>query len=316
MDFLAVFSKMIQLFLIIVIGYIACKCGVFGKEARKHVTKLVLNVAIPGITLSSVLNQQNLPGAVEIAGIFGVAIASYVVLMGVGILISKLLRASKADEIIYSFMFAFANVGFMGYPVTQAIFGEEALFYTCIFNLPFNFLVFSIGIMMIQKSAAASEQGGEKREPFVITYKTFLTPCLIASVLAILLALTGIKAPAVIGDTCKMLGDMTTPAALMIIGSTLAEIPVKEMFKNGKVYIFTIFKLLLIPLLLYGIFGLFITDNLLLGVCVVLAAMPVATNGTMLCLQYQADDKLMAQGTFVTTLFSLITTPVLAMLFR
>ncbi len=317
MDFLYVFSKMAELFLIIVIGYLTCKRGIFGKEARIQVTKLVLNVAIPGITLSSVLNQDSLPDASQILGLFAVALSSYFVLVLAAFVVPRLIGASREQKGIYQFMVTFANVGFIGYPVTQAIFGDRAVFYTCVFNLPFNFLVYSIGAIFIQKSAALSAgKDGDTMERAAISLKTFLTPCLISAVLAILLAFTGWKAPAMIGETCEMLGNITTPAALMIIGSSLAEMPVREMFSNGRVYLFAAFRLLLLPLLVYVIYRNFVTDTLLLGVCVIISAMPVATNGTMLCLQYKADEKLMAQGTFITTLASMVTIPLLAMLFQ
>ena len=315
MDFFYVFGKMIELFLIIVIGYMTCKWGGFGKEARLHVTRLVLNVAIPGVTLASVLTQDHLPGPSEILGLFAVAFSSCLILIAGAFLVPGLLRVKPAEEGIYRFMVAFANVGFIGYPVTQAIFGDRAVFYTCVFNLPFNFLAFSIGVVFIQKSAAYGNEQKEGVGRTAITWKTFLTPCLISSVLAIILALCGWKGPAILGDTASMLGSMTTPAALMIIGSSLAEMPVREMFCNWKIYVFSLFRLLILPLIVYFIYRGFVTDELLLGECVIISAMPVATNGTMLCLQYQADEKLMAQGTFITTLASLVTIPMLAMLF-
>jgi len=316
MDFFYVFTKMAELFIIIIIGYITCKCGIFGKEARVHVTKLVLNVAIPGLTLASVLNQDNLPDRMEIFGLLLVAFSSYLIFFAGSLLIPRLLRAKREEVGIYQFMTAFANVGFIGYPVTQAIFGDRAVFYTCVFNLPFNFFAFSIGVLFIRKSAAITNGGTEEAKGSTLSWKTFLTPCLICSVLAIVLALAGWKGPAAIGETCQLLGNITTPAALMVIGSALAEMPVKDMFSNGKVYLFALFRLLILPIIVYFIYGTFVTDRLLLGVCVIIAAMPVATNGTMLCLQYKADEKLMAQGTFITTLASLITIPLLAMLFQ
>ncbi len=316
MDFFYVFGKMIELFLIIVVGYITCKCGVFGKDARLHVTRMVLNVAIPGITLSSVLNQESLPGAAEILRLFAVAFSSYFILLAAAYIVPAALRARQPEVGIYRFMVAFANVGFIGYPVTQAIFGDRALFYTCVFNLPFNFLAYSIGAVFIQKSSQVAEGGGTGQGKSAISYKTFLTPCLISSVIAIVLAFTGWKGPAVVGNVCEMLGNITTPAALLIIGSSLAEMPVKEMFSNGKVYALALVRLLLLPVVMYFIYRGFVMDALLLGECVIISAMPVATNGTMLCLQYQADEKLMAQGTFITTLASMVTIPLLAMLFQ
>ncbi len=314
MDFWAVFAKMAELFLIVAIGYLTCKCGVFGKEARVQVTKLVMNVAIPGLTLSAVLTQNDLPGPGEILRLLLVALSSYFVLFLAAFVVPWLLRVKREEIGIYRFMITFANVGFIGYPVTQAIFGKESVFYTCIFNLPFNVMAFSVGVIFIRQSAVLMGDGEESGFP--VSWKTFVTPCLISSVLAILLALFQIKGPAVIGETCSMLGNITTPAALLIIGSTLAEMPVREMFRNGRIYLMALFRLLILPLGIWLVYRGFVTDKLLLGVCVIISAMPVATNGTMLCLQYHVDEKLMAQGTFVTTLASLVTIPLLAMLLQ
>ena len=64
---------------------------------------------------------------------------------------------------------------------------------------------------------------------------------------------------------------------------------------------------------MYALFRPFVTDELLLGICTVIAAMPVATSGTMLCMQYDSDEKLMAQGTFLSTFFAILTIPLVAM---
>lgn len=322
MNFINVFAKMVELFLIIIVGYGACKAKIFDKEARVRGTKLVLNVTLPATILASVMTQDNLPGVMQILQLLLVAVLSYVILFASAFIVPRLIGVPKSQIGIYQFMLAFGNVGFIGYPVTQAIFGNQAVFYTSVFNLPFNLLVYSVGVMFIQTSSATTgketqgkalkQTSGKKT---AITVKTFLSPCMVASVISIVMALCHWKGPVLIGDTCNMIGAITTPMALLIIGSSLADMPFQEMFGNARIYIFSIFRLILVPLLIYLIFKLFVKDMLLLGVCVIIAAMPVATNGTMLCLSYQGDEKLMAQGTFLTTLLSVITIPVMAMLF-
>lgn len=308
MSFLYVFQKMLELFLIVMVGYIACKCGVFDKSARVKVTQLVLNVTLPAMILSSVMNQEHMMEAGDILFLLLIAVLSYIILFAVALIVPRILRIKPSQAGVYRFMLAFGNVGFIGYPVTQAIFGDSAVFYTSVFNMPFNILVYSIGVMFLNS-------GTKDREGSIISYKLLLTPCMITSVLSIIMAMLQFRGPALIGETCDMVAAITTPAALMIIGSSLAELPFREMFSNVKVYLFAICRLLILPLLTYFIFGLFVKDNsLLLGVAVVIAGMPVATNGTMLCLEYGADEKLMAQGTFITTLLSVITIPLLAML--
>lgn len=331
MNFTSVFIKMIELFLIIMIGYIANKTKVFGRDARASLSKLVINIALPGTILSSVLGQDNLPGASQILSLILIAVLSYVILFASAFFVPKLLRVPSSQKGIYRFMLAFGNVGFIGFPVTEAIFGKQAIFYTSVFNLPFNVFVYSIGIAFLaacgrqeesensknnknNKNSMVSENS-KKSSAGLITWKTFVTPCMISSILAIVLALFHAEAPALISDTCTMIGNITTPAALMIIGSSLADMPIRQMFNNFRIYLFSLVRLILIPLATYVVFGWFIHDRLLLGICVIVSAMPVASNGTMLCLQYHADEELMAQGTFLTTVFSIFTIPLLALLF-
>lgn len=312
MDFISVFIKMIELFLIIIVGFIGCKVKVFGKEARVAVTKLVLNITLPATILASVMTQDTLPDTGQVLMLMLVATLSYVILFAAAFIVPAILGISKDKRGIYRFMLAFGNVGFIGYPVTEAIFGSQAVFYTSVFNLPFNMLVYSVGTAFIQSSAVNGDEAQKKNK---LTYKTFLTPCMLAAVISIIMALFNFKGPSIIGETFDMIGGITTPAALMIIGSSLADMPFKEMFNNPKIYAFSLFRLIIVPLITYFIFGIFVKEALLLGVCVIIAAMPVATNGTMLCLQYGGDEKLMAQGTFITTLASVFTIPLLALLF-
>ncbi len=328
MNFISVLYKMIELFLIIIIGFVSCKAGIFDKDSRMRVSKLVLNVTLPCTILASVMMQDNLPNVSQILMLMLVAMSSYIVFFVAALIVPWILRVKSSQIDIYRFMIVFGNVAFIGYPVTQAIFGDGAIFYTSVFNLPFNLLAYSVGVSFIKASAGKQTSGDKTAEDKIlkkkkagnvqktgISFKTFLTPCMIASVIAIIMALCNYKGPLLIGETCDIIGSVTTPAALMIIGSSLADMPAKEMFGNVRVYIFALLNLIIVPLLTYFVFGMFVKEQLLLGVCVITAAMPVATNGIMLCLEYGGDEKLMAQGTFITTLASVITIPIMALLF-
>ena len=158
MDFWYVFQKMIELFLIVIIGYAACKIGIFDRDVREKVTRLVLDITLPAMILSSVMMQEELPQTSQILQLMMIAAASYIILFAVAILAPKLLRVPRKEEGIYRFMLAFGNVGFIGYPVTQAIFGDSAIFYTSVFNLPFNFLVYSAGVIFLQQSGDSTRK--------------------------------------------------------------------------------------------------------------------------------------------------------------
>ena len=110
------------------------------------------------------------------------------------------------------------------------------------------------------------------------------------------------------------LGAMTTPAALLVVGSSLAEMPARELVGGPRLWVCALVRLVGAPLAVWALFRLFVPDPVMLAILVVVAGMPVATNGTMLCYQYGGDTKTMAQGTFVTTVASVATIPLLVML--
>ena len=206
----------------------------------------------------------------------------------------------------------FSNVGFIGFPVTQAIFGTEALLYTTMFNMPFNLLCYSLGVSMLNGKNLTETN---KERNWKHTMKLIFTPAMVSSLVAVFMALAKFQGPAMIGDTLEMVGNITTPGALLVIGSSLSEIPVKSMFNNVRAYVFTVMSVIVTPLVMYCVYKPFTTsDPMLLGVCVIISAMPVATAGTMLCVEYGGDEKFMAQITFLTTLASVVTIPLMALI--
>ncbi len=134
----------------------------------------------------------------------------------------------------------------------------------------------------------------------------------IASVIAVVLALMKVETPADVSKFFHLVGDMTIPCALLLIGATLATIPVRDMMGNKFVYTIAMLKLLVMPLVVWGVFQLFHFEPFVTNVAVVLTGMPVAANGIMFCLKYGKDEHLMTQVIFMTTLLSLFTLPLLA----
>ena len=302
-----VFPKILVLFLIIGIGFIANRCGVINQEGNRMLSKLVISVTFPAYVLGSAMNSTSASPA-SVFTMLGISCAHYALLFIIVAFLPKLLRTPKEQVGTYRFMFCFANTGFIGFPVVSAILGEEAIFTATMFNLPFNLLSYTIGVVMLSSTRS---EGKVKLDP-----KLFLTPTVIACVLAIVIALVPVKWPSLLINTCQTLGAVTTPAALIIIGSTIAGMPLKNLAGSPRVYFMAFFRLVFMPLLCWAVLRPFLDDRMILGVVVILAGMPIATNGTMLSLIYGGDTELMSQGTFLTTMLSLITIPLMALLLQ
>jgi len=144
--------------------------------------------------------------------------------------------------------------------------------------------------------------------------KQLVSPCLISCFVAMFLALFGVTDSGYIGQTCNLLGQMTVPAAMLVIGSTLAKQPLKQMVNDGWSYLTSFMRLAGVPLLIFFVGGIFIHDPYILAVIVIESAMPAASSGIMMCLAYGGDTMTMLRGTFITTIFSLVTLPLLALL--
>ena len=304
MDFLSILMQMVVLFLVVIVGYIANKCGVMDGDFNKRLTNLVLMITCPAMILDSVINSENVFTLGEIGSICALAVISYALAFALGFLVPWLMHTPPEKLGVMRFMVIFGNVGFIGFPVIRAIFGSDAVFYASIFNMPFNLLSYTIGAYLI-----AGKGSGTK-----LSRKDLCSPCVIAAVLSLLIALTHIQFPAVVGDTVELIGQVTTPAALLIIGSNLAQLPLRGIVGGPRIWIVSAVRLLISPLLLFLILRGWVSDAVVLGVAVVLQGMPVSTNCTMLALQYGGDAESAGQGTFITTLFSILTIPILTML--
>lgn len=305
-EFLSILGTMVILFFDISIGYIAKKAHVMDKTIDKGLSKLILNTALPAMILGSVLTADSLPESTEILITMGLSIVSFAIMTALAFLVTKLLGVRDGHRGVFRFMLTFGNVGFIGFPVLSAIFGPLTLIYGSIFNLPFNFLVFTMGVWFI---AQDSGRGAKVK----MGLKTFLTPANIACAIAIVLTLLNVHSVPIIGDAAETLGSFTTPGALLIIGSSLADLPVSKLIGGPRLWIASFARLIVSPLIVWALFRLVPVDPMLIDIMVVLCAMPVATNGTMLCYQYGGDSRTMAQGTFVTTVLSIITIPILVM---
>ncbi len=298
--------QMIQLFLVMSIGYLLFKLKILDVDFNKKLTTLLLTVTTPALILSSVLNTTEYLPMQSILFVFFIGILIYVCLPLIGWIIVKVMKVPLPQQGLYIFMTVFSNIGFMGFPVMKAIFGNDAIFYTAIFNMIFNLLVFTVGTGIMG-------YGTDRKTK--INPKDLLSPGVVASLIALLIYFVQLKFPDVIVSTVTMIGDITTPMAMLIIGSTLANIPIWEVFSELRIYPYTFIKQIVIPIIAYPILNLFIKDPLILGVTLIMISMPVANTAVLFATEYDGDVSLAAKAVFMTTLLSIITIPLIVALF-
>lgn len=300
------FEVMMTLFAIVIVGYVAGRLGYMGGEFDKRLSSLVINITCPALILSSAMTGE-LPDRRLILPLLGISIITYIILTGVVFWLPRYLTKQKADEGIVGFALMFGNVGFMGYPVVASIFGHQAVFYAAVLNVVNTLAVFTVGTILI-----VGDLGDGKRFQKKVLYSTPM----LSAYLAMLIVALGIgNIPSLISQPLTMIGNITVPAALLIIGSSMSQLSLRTMLGNRTVYATTLFRLILIPLGFYYLFSALGFDPYVVNINTVVIAMPVATYGTILCLKYGRETTLITEVTLITTLLSMLTIPLLTLLF-
>jgi len=294
---------MITLFAIVVVGYAAGKLGYLGGTFDKRLSKVVIDITCPALILSSAMTGE-LPDRQYILPLLLISVITYIVLTGMAYLLPRYLTRKQEDQGAIGFALIFGNVGFMGYPVVASLFGHEAIFYAAVLNVVNTFAVFTIGTMLI---TGKSEVEGSKFQKKVL----YSTPMLAAYVTMLIVALRIDNIPAFISQPLTMIGNITVPAALLIVGSSMSHLSPRAMLGNGTVYATSLFRLAILPMAIYYLCRALGFSEFVVNINTIVIAMPVATYGTILCLRHGKDTTFITEVTFITTLISMLTIPAL-----
>ncbi len=294
---------MIELFALVMVGFIANKLHYMTPDSDKKLSGLIFDFTCPALVLSSVMGEQ-LPKRELVLPLLAVGFATYILLTPISLFLPKILKPKDGDKGIYGFMMIFGNVGFIGYPVVASIFSTSSVFYASVLNFPNTFFVFVLGSALVS--------GGSRIR---FNWKTLISTPMLASYISILIVLTGCdNIPEVISKPIVLLGNITVPASLMIIGSQMAQMPMKKMLGTWRIYVTAGIRLIAVPLFLYCVFTLVGFNEEVVRINTIVLATPVAAYGTILCLRHNRDMSIITQGTFLTNLLSVLTIPLVASL--
>lgn len=283
------------LFSLCALGFAANKLNIMDEASNNHFSKLIVNITIPALIISASLNSME-AGIVQVLNVLGVAALMFIVTSILSRYLVKWLRMERTVEL----MLNYSNMGFMGMPIVTGIYGETGVFYVSLFMMIFNISLFTHGIRIFNSNKNSQ-----------LSLKQSLNAGSISAFIAIILFFLKIPIPGMISDLLQMVGGITTPLAMIIIGSTLAQIRLKEFYDIKKLSIFVLLKMVLYPVLVYVILTMIIRDSMIVNIATILWALPSAGNVSMVCSEYEGNTELVTKGIFLTTIASVITLPCL-----
>lgn len=306
----AMFETVFLFGIIIFTSFGAVKFKLISPDFKEGLSQLILNLTMPLLifTSTSSISREN-SSLTEILAVclWAAVIITFILLLSMGI--CKLLNLPPKTSGVQLLLMTFGNVVFMAFPLIEALYGEQGLFYAVFFQFVSNVMLWVIGYSLLDQS---------KKPTIGQRLKRLVNPNLVALTLGITFFMLGLKLPSVLHEPLASLGKITNVLSLVFIGVTMSGIKLSNVFKNKLIYYIIFFKMLLLPALTaltltylvpQQIMGIFALSNVALNVVVLQSAMPSMVIISILAHGANANYEYAAEAIFATTIASLATLP-------
>ncbi len=295
MTFIISFKSMLSLLIMILIGWYCAKIQLLDEDANQKISSVVLKVLNPMLSLSAASTTAAALSLKEFGLASMISLSMFVFYILLATLTAKYFYKETNKQMLYKMMFVFSNLGFIGMPVVRSILGEPYTKYVSAFMLMFIVVFYTYGVVLVNGK---------------IEIKKMLNTGNFFWLLSMLIILFKIQLPNFLLTPISYFGNATTPLALMLVGYTLSQIPMKELLGDAKLYIFTAMKMIVLPLILYHIVCLFPINDALAKVSLILFGMPVGNLPLLMATEKGIDSRLCTSGIVITSILCVITIPI------
>ena len=305
-------KAVISLLILMLIGLYAAKTGIIDEGMSKKLSKLTVNVAQPFMLFNALVNveysRDNLMAGLSILGI---GMLSHAILALFAFLTAHYVRRDKVERILTEYSLTFVNAGFMGFPLLQTMFGDIGLFWGAFYVVAFNLSVWSYGMIVLSRGKDKDAPGEKIRiNPLKLILNHGTTPCLIGFLFFVL----QIRLPAPVSAAVGYMNNICTPVVLLVIGANLSRLPLKKIFCDVQLYIFSFLRLLIAPCviaLIYHFCGM--SDDYVIFFTV-MASLPTAAVTAMFSEIYDMRPDYASKTVGMSTALSMFTIPVAVVL--
>lgn len=301
--------QVLVLFLLMFAGFAGVKAGLIRMEGKKAFSDLLVNLICPCMILNSYFAEFQ--PEIFRNFLWAYAVSLLLILTGLAVTMIFTKKFPVSERPIQRFACIYSNAAFMGFPLIQVMFGEEGLLYASAYVTVFNILLWTHGYMMLSKRGGetAGANGGGFRKTLK---KLVTTPVLVSVALGLVIYLGQIPIPGVVAEPVKLISGMNTPMAMFITGMIIAESNLGKIIRNVQISDMILLRLILIPLVCFGIYLAAGFTGMQAQVVFLLEACPCAAITSVFAVQFGYNEEMAAGSVVVTTLLSIITLPLWA----
>ncbi|WP_246231717.1 AEC family transporter [Sporosarcina jiandibaonis] len=292
---------MIPLYIMAIIGFTARKLRVFSEHANQVITQLMLYITLPALILFSLQTTFSIDLLIEFIWLVIMSIFVLSVSVFIGAILRKRAALPAEQKSVFESLIIFGNQGFIGFAVIYILMAEQGIIYLTVFNICYYILIWTYGIYLFTKHNQ------------VVNWRVlFFNPGILATLVGVCMLFLPFSWPDIILTTFEDVGKMTIPLSMILIGSLLADIQMRDIIQYGKnvyIWIASMLKLIILPLSLLVFIFLPVPRSLII-VAMLTAAMPSATTTSVYAQKYGADASFASFGVMLTTILCIITIPI------
>lgn len=297
-NFLTVGTQVLILFILIGIGVLCGKIRFFSPVTAKHLTNIVLYFVTPCVVVDA-FHREFEPALLINLGITALC-AVCIHIFSIALCAAVFRDKNASRRCVLRFGAVFSNCGFMSIPLQAALLGGDGVFYGAAFVAIFNLVLWSYGVLVMS---------GDKKT--LSPAKLLLNPGVVGVVAGFLLFVFSVKLPQVISAPVDYMASLNTPLPMLIIGFYLSRTNLKQALLDKRQYLAIALRLVVIPLCTLVLMYILHIRGVILVACVIAASAPVAAATTMFATKFDRDTALSVNMVSLSTLFSLITMPLI-----
>ena len=299
-------QQMIAFFIFMLIGYYMRRKNVLDEKGASAISWLIVNFANPALILSGAVSGGGAIPAGDLLKTLGTGIALYLAMVIMAYFIPVILRVPRRETGIYRNMTVFTNIGFMGYPLINALLGARAVLYASVFIIPFHVLIYTYAIRNFEYYAG--------RQTSRFSPKSLLNVGMIASLIAIALNFIQPPIPMFMTTTITHLSNCTAALSMINIGAFVAGMELKKLVTDRRLNLFAFVRMLIIPIAGTFVMKALIHDQLLLMIGMITLAAPTGSMAAIMANQHDPDSDLTVRGVALNTVLSVITIPLVSLI--
>lgn len=323
-----VFSKVLSIFLIIGVGFLANRRGILPESSNQFLVDLLILITSPCMILTSIAGKELTADTLLLTVQAFVCAVLYFLLLSLAgyTLFGKILRFSPHDDIpVYVMIFVSMNCGFMGFPLTLSLFGDDILYIMVIINIAHTFYLYPFGELQLKLYCGNSSDSDDRSEGSERSQRSrhlrslrnaasaAANPCTLAAVAGLILLIAGIHLPEFLFSGMEMIGDATVPLSMLLVGMKLGNSNFRRLFQNRRLLLTAGLRMFVLPVIMFLIVNPLplATD---LKVALIFASCFASGVGIVPVISMEHKNALLAsEGVALTTLFSMVVIPLSSM---